>query len=311
MAKTNNLTDFLKDLADGIRAKKGISGAINPQDFRSEIESIETGENKNQGNFDVMHIDVGSVIGSNCKLYFGTYANNGFDLSSTQKVLEFSDGTKIYGKISQGWNLFIMHNGVEKEIWSTGTFVSGGAYYSPETSPYTIAEGATITYINKNEFAEDCFYLSNLSNAVVTYEKQFYENKLPSLTCYRTEDVVYSGKTYAKLYFGAADGSPLNLPAGATSGNLSFKCYLSVPLIDENTFVVKPASGMSGSPLQSLYFLVDDSSGIVEFGASLPVGGSREIPQNDPYFYFGFMYKGNFVQTGNYMLFKPNMFITL
>lgn len=43
MAKTNNLTDFLKDLADGIRAKKGISGDINPQDFRSEIESIETG----------------------------------------------------------------------------------------------------------------------------------------------------------------------------------------------------------------------------------------------------------------------------
>lgn len=43
MAKTNNLTDFLTDLADGIRAKKGTTGAINPQDFRSEIESIETG----------------------------------------------------------------------------------------------------------------------------------------------------------------------------------------------------------------------------------------------------------------------------
>jgi hypothetical protein len=43
MAKTNNLTDFLTDLADGIRSKKGTSIAINPQDFRSEIESIETG----------------------------------------------------------------------------------------------------------------------------------------------------------------------------------------------------------------------------------------------------------------------------
>jgi hypothetical protein len=43
MAKTNNLKDFLKDLADGIRAKKGITGDINPQDFRDEINSIETG----------------------------------------------------------------------------------------------------------------------------------------------------------------------------------------------------------------------------------------------------------------------------
>ena len=42
MAKNNNLTDFLTDLADGIRAKKGTTGTINPQNFRSEIESITT-----------------------------------------------------------------------------------------------------------------------------------------------------------------------------------------------------------------------------------------------------------------------------
>lgn len=42
MAKNNNLTDFLTDLADGIRAKKGTTGTINPQNFRSEIASIET-----------------------------------------------------------------------------------------------------------------------------------------------------------------------------------------------------------------------------------------------------------------------------
>lgn len=43
MAKTNNLTDFLTDVADGIRAKKGTTAKINPQNFRSEIESISTG----------------------------------------------------------------------------------------------------------------------------------------------------------------------------------------------------------------------------------------------------------------------------
>ena len=43
MAKSNNLQDFLTDVADAIRAKKGTSGKINPQDFSAEIASIETG----------------------------------------------------------------------------------------------------------------------------------------------------------------------------------------------------------------------------------------------------------------------------
>lgn len=43
MAKNDNLTDFLTDVADAIREKKGTSGPINPQDFASEIASIESG----------------------------------------------------------------------------------------------------------------------------------------------------------------------------------------------------------------------------------------------------------------------------
>ena len=45
MAKNDNLTDYLTDLADGIRAKKGTTDPINPQDFRKEIESISGGGN--------------------------------------------------------------------------------------------------------------------------------------------------------------------------------------------------------------------------------------------------------------------------
>jgi hypothetical protein len=43
MAKNDNLKDFLTDIADTIRAKKGTSEPINPQDFSAEIASIETG----------------------------------------------------------------------------------------------------------------------------------------------------------------------------------------------------------------------------------------------------------------------------
>lgn len=43
MAKNNNLTDFLTDVANAIREKKNSSDPINPQDFSAEIASIETG----------------------------------------------------------------------------------------------------------------------------------------------------------------------------------------------------------------------------------------------------------------------------
>ena len=43
MAKNNNLGDFLTDIANAIREKKGISGSINAQNFASEIASISTG----------------------------------------------------------------------------------------------------------------------------------------------------------------------------------------------------------------------------------------------------------------------------
>ena len=43
MAKNDNLTDYLTDLANAIREKKGTSAPINAQDFASEIASIESG----------------------------------------------------------------------------------------------------------------------------------------------------------------------------------------------------------------------------------------------------------------------------
>jgi hypothetical protein len=43
MSKKNNLTDFLTDVADAIREKKGTSEKINPQDFSDEIRNLPSG----------------------------------------------------------------------------------------------------------------------------------------------------------------------------------------------------------------------------------------------------------------------------
>ena len=43
MAKNNNLKDFLTDVADAIREKKGTTDKINPQNFSDEIKNISGG----------------------------------------------------------------------------------------------------------------------------------------------------------------------------------------------------------------------------------------------------------------------------
>lgn len=43
MAKNNNLTDFLTDVANAIREKDGSTGTINPQNFSDKIKAIQTG----------------------------------------------------------------------------------------------------------------------------------------------------------------------------------------------------------------------------------------------------------------------------
>ena len=53
MSKDNNLTDFLTDVADAIREKKGTTEKINPQDFSDEIKSIKTSTSMWTGHVDV------------------------------------------------------------------------------------------------------------------------------------------------------------------------------------------------------------------------------------------------------------------
>ena len=97
MAKTDNLTDFLTDVANAIREKKGTTGTINPQDFSSEIASIESGGG---GGGAVTSASVNDV---NFYDYDGTilhsYTKEQFLALSAMPGLPTRDGL-----ICQGWN---------------------------------------------------------------------------------------------------------------------------------------------------------------------------------------------------------------
>ena len=62
MAKSDNLDDFLTDIADAIRNKKGTTNPINAQDFSSEIESIKGGDDIGTGKYVCRVIDYDGTI---------------------------------------------------------------------------------------------------------------------------------------------------------------------------------------------------------------------------------------------------------
>lgn len=60
MSKNNNLGDFLKDLANAIREKKGSTELINPQNFSDEIRNLQGKSGKyisiNENNSDLIYL---------------------------------------------------------------------------------------------------------------------------------------------------------------------------------------------------------------------------------------------------------------
>ena len=90
MAKTDNLTDFLTDIADTIRAKKGTTALINPQDFSSEIASIETGG----GVFEKYYVKQ-IINGNECELELTSTNQSGSDEKLVGQLV-VDDNCKLY-----------------------------------------------------------------------------------------------------------------------------------------------------------------------------------------------------------------------
>lgn len=97
MAKTDNLTDFLTDIADAIREKKGTTGTINPQDFSSEIASIESGGGGDGAVISAPISDVNFYDYDGTILY--SYTKEQFLALSAMPELPTREGL-----ICQGWN---------------------------------------------------------------------------------------------------------------------------------------------------------------------------------------------------------------
>lgn len=98
MAKNNNLTDFLTDVANAIRAKKGTTGTINPQNFSSEIASISTGVDTSDATATAADILSGKTAYVNGTKVVGTRA--AYDGTVEYIIVTYTDCLNFVGKTS-------------------------------------------------------------------------------------------------------------------------------------------------------------------------------------------------------------------
>ena len=98
MAKTDNLTDFLTGVAGAIRTKKGTTVLINPQDFESEIGSIDTAKPEQTKTLTVTENGTQTVKPDTGKVLSGVTVTTNVPLTPTEEKtvdLSMTSGNQV------------------------------------------------------------------------------------------------------------------------------------------------------------------------------------------------------------------------
>ena len=214
------------------------------------------------GAFDILDLPVGSVIGSNCKLYFPYCDISSQDIfyetswtCQSPVLVVFSDGTKIYGNLSYdelSLSLYLWWDDMEHPLWIDGVWNSAAMNAdSVNTSYITLTEGATVVanYIaDYNLIKQNRIMVSNAtvdSNATIsnTGLVSLAEGQLTYLTQQDLQGCTKIGisafQSQASIYSVALPDTVTTIEYAAFQGNYASRLIIipeSVSNIDSEAF---------------------------------------------------------------------------
>ena len=115
MARNNNLTDLLRDVAVAIREKTNSSALINPQDFPERIAAIETAGGQPEGTHTVQFIDVDGTILKSQYVADGGSATP--PANPAREKCQFVKWSDPYTNITRDTDVFALYKSSDGNSW--------------------------------------------------------------------------------------------------------------------------------------------------------------------------------------------------
>ena len=115
MARNDNLTDLLRDVAVAIREKTNSASLINPQDFPERIAAIKTAGGQPEGTHTVQFIDVDGTILKSQYVADGGSATP--PANPTREKCQFVKWLNAYDNITRDTDVFALYRSSDGNSW--------------------------------------------------------------------------------------------------------------------------------------------------------------------------------------------------
>ena len=115
MARNDNLTDLLRDVAVAIREKTNSAALINPQDFPERIAAIETTGGQPEGTHTVRFVDVDGTILKSQYVADGGSATP--PANPTREKCQFVKWLNAYDNITRDTDVFALYRSSDGNSW--------------------------------------------------------------------------------------------------------------------------------------------------------------------------------------------------
>lgn len=213
MAKNDNLTDFLADIADAIRAKKGTSESINAQNFADEIASIKSEANAGVNRVTYLrrtnegYIDTG-VSGANDNLKIMVrYAMRVFPTSYWRFITAYEDESTNTTRIILNKNTQILGN--------INSVASGGSVTLTRTGYAGVIYTEMIEPTSSTSFKLESNGLSasktRTSGKTLDKNIHIFPNTTDTIDVELYQCQIYDGETLVRNFFPCIRGEEFGL----------------------------------------------------------------------------------------------------